>query len=156
MQVILLADIAKVGRKYAIVDVAPGYARNFLLARGLAEAVTTSNAARVASLTKKREEETKRHTAAVEAGVTSATGTELLFVRKADEEGTTYASVAKEEILAELATLKGIPTEGISVELEHPIKKVGTHEVTITGAGKKATVTVRVEAEKEEKEEVTA
>ena len=60
MKVILLSDVAKVGKKYDIVDVAPGYARNFLLARGLGEVITKINGKRVAELTKKREVEKKK------------------------------------------------------------------------------------------------
>ena len=55
MKVILLSDIKDVGKKYEITEVKPGFARNFLFARGLGEAITKGTAKRVAELTKKRE-----------------------------------------------------------------------------------------------------
>jgi ribosomal protein L9 len=47
MEILLTTDVPKVGKKYSVVNVAPGFARNFLIARGLGEAVTKQNAKRV-------------------------------------------------------------------------------------------------------------
>ncbi len=149
MKVILLSDVKNVGKKYEIVDVAPGFARNFLLAKELAEAVTKMNAKRVADLQKKRAVEAQHQHEALEkafAGVKDAT---IAFVRTANEEGHLYAGITAEDLALELSKLIGAEVRAEHVLLEKPIKAVGEFTVSAK-VGEKTTdfkVTVTPEAE---------
>jgi len=147
MQVILLENVAKVGKKFDIVDVAPGFARNFLLARGLAEPVTKSNAKRVVELQSKRAVEEKRQTEALEKVISGMKDVKVEFVRKANEEGSLYAGITRGDVAEAVAVLLGAPIAAEHVMLEHSIKEVGEQEVGIEVADKKGMVTVVVTAE---------
>jgi len=149
MKVILLSDVTKVGKKYAIVDVAPGYARNFLIARGLAEAVTRTNAKRVAELTKKREVETKKQTENLNKSLAKVASTVLTFMRKANEEGHLYAGVTKDDLAMELGSSVNASYTAEHIELEKPIKELGEFNVNVIVGDKKAEFTVKVEKTEE-------
>jgi len=147
MKVILIETVPKVGKKYDIIDVAPGYARNFLFARGLAEAITKSSAKRVAELQKRREVETKRQDdllAKSFAGVKSAV---ITVKRPANEEGHLYAGVTAEDLAVELGTAIGATITVEHIVLEKAIKELGEHTVSAILGDKKAEFKVIVEAE---------
>ncbi len=146
MKVILLSDVKNVGKKYDLVDVAPGYARNFLLAKELAEAVTKSNAKRVAELSKKRGVETKRQEDLLEkafAGVSTAT---ITLKHTANDEGHLYAGVTAEDLALELSKAIGASVGTQHIVLEKPLKEVGEFTVTAEVGGKKAEFKVIIEA----------
>ena len=77
VEVMLMADVKKLGKAGAIVKVAPGYARNMLLPQGLAAPVTEASKRRLAKLEAKRAEEKAARKAAAEALATKLTGLEL-------------------------------------------------------------------------------
>lgn len=149
MQVILLSDVTKVGKRYDIVDVAPGYARNFLFAQGLAEAVTKANAKRVAELTKKREVEKKKQEELLEKAFGKVKGAKVTITKKANEEGHLYAGITKEEIAEALGKAVGGSFVAEHVDLEKPIKEVGEFTVPVMLGDKSAEFTVVVVAEAE-------
>ena len=146
MKVILLSDVKNVGKKYDLVDVATGYARNFLLAKELGEAVTKSNAKRVAELGKKREVETKRQEELLEkafAGVSTAT---ITLKHTANEEGHLYAGVTAEDLALELSKAIGASVGVEHILLEKPLKEVGEFTIIAEVGGKKAEFKVVIEA----------
>lgn len=147
MKVILLSDVTKVGKRYDIVDVAPGYARNFLFARGLGEAVTRENAKRVAELSKKREAEKKKQGEILEKAFAKVKGAKVTLSRKANEEGHLYAGVTKEELALALGAAIGGSFTADHVELEKAIKEVGEFTIPVVLGEKTAEFTVVVEAE---------
>lgn len=151
MKVILLSDVARVGKKYSIVEVAPGYARNFLIARDLAEAVTRTNTKRVTELTKKREVESKKQIENLEKSLAKAGSAVLTFMRNANEEGHLYAGVTKDEIAMELGNVVGASYTADHIELEKPIKELGEFTIVAVVGGKKAEFKVKVEKTEEEK-----
>lgn len=145
MKVILLSDVAKVGKKYDIVDVAPGFARNFLFVKGFAEAVTKSNAKRVADLQKRREAERKRQDELLEKAFLGVGGAVVTLKRPANEDGHLYAGITCEELAEALANATGTSFAAEHIALEKPIKAVGEFVVPIAFKGKSATFTVKVE-----------
>ena len=102
MKVILLSDVPNVGKKYDVADVKPGFARNFLFARNLGEAVTKSTAKRVAELTKKREAEKIQQEELLKGAFKKVGNAVITIKRKANAEGHLYAGVTKEELAEEL------------------------------------------------------
>jgi len=160
MQVILKEDVTDLGRFGEIVDVARGYARNYLIPKGLALEATPSNinqfnAEKEAYL---RKEEEKRKAAEKEASAID--GTVLTFVRKTGEEGKLYGSVTVHDIERALKEKGFDAVERKDIVLAEPIKKTGESDVEIRlHPGVKATVKVVVEPESAGEEpagEVTA
>ena len=149
MKVILLSDVKNVGKKYELVDVAPGYARNFLFTKGLAEAVTKQNAKRVAELQTKRQTEEKKHLEMLERAIEGMRDIVLSFTRKATAEGHLYAGVTREEIAEALSATLNVVVSPEHIALERPIKTVGSHDVDVALGGKIGKFTVEVTEEKE-------
>ena len=131
MQVILLQDVDKLGLRGDVVDVARGYARNFLLPRQLAE---TATPAKVAEL-RKREEQRARHEAqTVEQAQEIAArleATELRFDVKAGPTGTLFGSVTPTNIVDELWSTTKIRVDRRKIGLADPIKRIGRYEIPI-------------------------
>ena len=130
MEVILLGDVEKVGLRGDVVSVARGYARNFLLPRGLAEEATK---ARVAEL-KKRDSQRARHEAktADEASAIADTlaKTELRFEVKAGPTGSLFGSVTPTDIADELWRTRKVRVDRRKIGIDN-IKRIGRYEVPI-------------------------
>ena len=131
MEVILLNDVDKVGLRGDVVDVARGYARNFLLPRRLAEPATPS---RVAEL-RRREDERARHEArTVEQAseIAELLGkTVLRFDVKAGPTGALFGSVTPTDIADELWRTRKVRVDRRKIDLGEPIKRIGRYEVPI-------------------------
>lgn len=128
MRIILRSDVDKLGRAGEVVEVADGYARNYLLARKLALPATPANEQCIAKEHKAQEAKRAAATTAARDLAAKLQGLSLTVQSKADGE-TLYAAVGVEQILAALATEHGIQLPAEAVRLAEPIKKVGTHEV---------------------------
>ena len=131
MEVILLSDVEKVGLRGDVVDVARGYARNFLLPRRLAEPATP---ARVAEL-RKREAERARHEArSVEQAqeIAEVLGrTVLRFDVKAGPTGALFGSVTATDVADELWRVRKVRVDRRKIDLHDPIKRIGRYAVPI-------------------------
>jgi large subunit ribosomal protein L9 len=131
MEVILLTDVDKVGLRGDVVDVARGYARNFLIPRRLAEPATGP---RVAEL-RKREEQRARHEAKTidQAREIAATleQTVLRFDVKAGTTGALFGSVTATDVVDEIWRASKVRVDRRKVELPDPIKRVGRYEIPI-------------------------
>lgn len=130
MKVILLKDVRALGRKDDIKDVSDGYARNFLLPRGLAQAATETQVtgARQRKIARAHEAETTLK--AAQELVKKLDGYELEMPVKASREGTLYAAVGIEEIRTALEK-KGIGIGEASIKNNTHLKEVGEHAVTL-------------------------
>ncbi len=131
MEVILLSDVEKVGLRGEVVDVARGYARNFLLPRRLAQEATP---ARVAELRKRealrgRQEARTSEQAAEIAGVLGKTV--LSFDVKAGPTGALFGSVTPTDIADEIWRTRKIRVDRRKIELDEPIKRIGRYSVPI-------------------------
>jgi large subunit ribosomal protein L9 len=147
MKVILTENVAKVGRKYDIVDVAAGYARNFLLPRNLGEAVTEKSAKRVASLQHMKTQEEAKQKEILSAALKGGKGIVLSFTAKANEEGHLFAGIDRAMIAEKASEALSAEVTASMVELEKPIKNVGETKVTITAHESSITAVVSVSAE---------
>jgi large subunit ribosomal protein L9 len=131
MQVILLEDVEKVGLRGEVVDVARGYARNFLLPRRLAE---TATPARVAELEKRASlrarQEASTFEQARELG-TKLEQTELRFEVKAGPTGSLFGSVTPTDLADEIWSVAKIRVDRRKIALGEPIKKIGRYEVPV-------------------------
>lgn len=147
MKVILLKDVRGLGRASEIISAAEGYARNFLLPRGLAR---LADEEAVRQLQEQKAEEQKQKTAAKAlAGRLSQIleKTDLEFAARADETGRLYAGLKQAEILAMIKSGVGDLPGGARLVDYSPIKRVGPHPIKIfLGQGLISYLTVTVRA----------
>jgi large subunit ribosomal protein L9 len=147
-QVILRAEVENLGHAGDVVEVAPGYARNYLLPRGLAYRASKANVQRVGQEKKRYQERLASEKVAAEALAASMTGIALEFRELAGEEDQLYGSVTVAD-LADALEGKGFVIERGQVKLDHPIKKLGEYDVPVR-LHPEVTVQVRVTVVKSE------
>jgi large subunit ribosomal protein L9 len=131
MQVILLADVEKLGLRGDVVDVARGYARNYLLPRRLAE---TASPARVEELRKRDARRALQEARTVEQAeqIAEVLGkTVLRFEVKAGPSGSLFGSVTATDVADELWRVRKIRIDRRKIELAEPIKRIGRYELPI-------------------------
>jgi large subunit ribosomal protein L9 len=130
VEVILLQHVENLGRRGQVVRVRPGYARNFLLPRGVAAMATTGVKRRVEQESRKfkAKDDRARSDAAEIAAKLEALALELPV--KADEEGKLYGSVSVTTLHAALGG-QGIDIDRKKIVLEHAIKDLGEHAVHV-------------------------
>jgi large subunit ribosomal protein L9 len=130
MEVILREDIHKLGARGEIVKVAPGYARNFLLPKRLAVAATDANRKIVEQERQAHvRKEAKQKTEADDLGKLLA-GTTVTISQKAGENDQLFGSVTAQDIVNALAA-KNFTIDRRKVQLEEPIKQLGTYQVAL-------------------------
>src|SRR5216110_3477030 len=149
MQVILREEVANLGTIGDVVKVKPGFARNYLLPRGLAIEASTRNLKelehqkRVVADKRLREQKSAGAVADKLAAVT------LVFTLRAGEEGKLFGSVTNQDVHRALEE-RGFTIERRRVLLDEPLKALGDHTVTIhVGPDTRATITVKVTAVEE-------
>ena len=130
MEVILREDIEHLGQAGEIVGVKAGYARNFLLPRGLAYRATAANKQRVEAERHRREE---RHTAertGAEQQAERLAALSLTFTARTGEGDKLFGSITAADIAEQLAA-QGHPVDKRRIELAEPIKMVGIYKVPV-------------------------
>jgi len=130
MKVILRETIESLGLIGSEVDVAKGYARNYLLPQNKAVLATPQNRKRFEQERKKVELQIAKEKRAAEEMAQRLQGVSITIPAKVHEEDRLYGSVSVREIVAALAE-KGIETEKRAVILAEPIKNLGTFQVPI-------------------------
>jgi len=143
MKVILLQDVAKIGRRSEVVEVPDGYAQNKLIPRGMAQPASAANMKRIermqtASAASNEAESNKFHTAmAVLKDTVVKVSAEL------NEIGHTFKAVSEAEIV-EAAKTAGAHIDVTMVSVNEPIKSAGEHTVMLASGSDKATFTIEV------------
>jgi len=148
MKVILKSDVENVGRKGDIVNVSPGYGRNYLLPRKLAIEVTSSNLKMIEierhSLKKKVESERQ----SFQDLIRRLNEVTLTFSRKAGEKDMIFGSVSAADIKDALDRL-GFEVEKKKIGLDEPIKRLGNYSIPVK-VFHDDKATLRVEVRKDE------
>ena len=130
MQVILLERVSKLGQMGDVVDVKPGYARNFLLPQGKAQTASETN---IAAFEKQKSQlETKNLETKKEADSLfgKLDGQTFIVIRSASDSGALYGSVSPRDA-AEVATSEGFSIDRKQISLVKPIKELGLHEMSV-------------------------
>jgi len=147
MKVIFLKNVPK-GKRGEIKEVADGYARNFLLPKGMALPATPSamKAAKVMS-DEKAEIQARQHEE-MSRIVQELEGKELHFKAKAGVKGRLHGAITTASIADELSRLTGFDIDKKKVELEEPLHHLGSYDVMINlGTGTEAKIKVVIEEE---------
>jgi large subunit ribosomal protein L9 len=129
MQIILQEDIEKVGARGEIVNVAEGYARNYLLPRKLALEASPGNLKRLEKIRTALAKRTATEREGAQKQAELLKDVTLTFSRKAGENDQLFGSVTAADISEALAT-QGFEVDKRRIELAEPIKAVGEYEVT--------------------------
>ena len=130
MEVILREDIMTLGKAGELVKVKPGYARNYLLPKGLAYEATEGNRKRILAESKARTARAEVESGEARALAAKLSGVSLNLTRKAGEGDRLFGSITTQD-LADALAAQGHVVDKRRIELEHPIKTVGQHTVTI-------------------------
>jgi large subunit ribosomal protein L9 len=130
-QAILLEDIESLGERGAVVDVSPGYLRNYLVPRKLAEPATTTSL-KVAQRQKAEAERAAREAEERAREGASVLGrTVLTIAQQAGDDGRLFGSVTPQDIADAIRDARGITIDRRKVHLEEPIRNVGTYMVVV-------------------------
>lgn len=144
MKVVLLKDVRGVGKKSDIKDVADGYGRNFLIAKGLAKLATAGVQHHVSIIKNTQNEAMEKDIAALKLLAEEIENTPLAFYLKTDGKSV-FGSVTKDQISQAIAGLTGIKKEKADAQLSAPIRSIGDHPVEIFfRRGIKGKIIVRV------------
>ena len=147
MKVILIEDVKALGDAGTVVDVARGYARNFLIPQKKALEATPGNLARVEQEKSKMIQARLKEKEAAQVQVALLEGVSLTITQKVGEGEKLYGSVTA-AMVAEALEAKVFPVDRKQLELPEPIKKLGTYEISVRLAPEvKAVITVEVAPE---------
>jgi large subunit ribosomal protein L9 len=130
MEVILREDVEKVGERGAVVKVADGYARNFLLPKRLAVRATDSNKKIVEQEREAYVRREAKHQGESEDLAKLMAGVTITFRHKVGENNHLFGSVTAKDIADALEAQK-FHVERRKIQLDEPIRTVGEHEVTV-------------------------
>jgi large subunit ribosomal protein L9 len=146
MQVMLLKDVEGLGRAGDVKNVTGGYGQNYLIPRQLA---VPANEGALKQARQVQESAARRHERQVNTAKDLAArldGQNVVFRARAGEGDRLYGSITAQDIADALQKATGLKVDRRFLEIEHPVKSLGDHRVTVrTGAGALATVFVRVE-----------
>ncbi len=146
IELILLKDVAELGKVGDIVKVAPGYARNYLLPRAFAEKVNRGALRRVEAIKLRLQKEHEERVAVAKAMADKIAGTALTIAVAAGENGKLYGSV-NAQMIADALKEQGIEIEKNAVALDEPIHETGDFDIELKlHAEVKAAVKVTVVA----------
>jgi large subunit ribosomal protein L9 len=130
MEVILRQSIDRVGAPGDIVKVSPGYARNFLLPRGLAYEATPGNKKRIAQERSRLEAAEAARREAAEVLAKRLEEVSVTFSARVGDEGKLFGSVTAADIAQQLET-QGFHVEKRQIDLPEPIKALGVYRVPV-------------------------
>lgn len=148
MRLVLRSDVDNVGKKGDLVEVADGYARNFLVPRGLAIVATKGAVKQADTMRRAREVKEAREREAIEGLAGSLRGQTIRVSARAGEAGKLFGSVTAAEIADAAQAQLGVDLDRRKLHLPEPIREVGSHEVSMhLYEGVEAEFTVVVEAQ---------
>jgi large subunit ribosomal protein L9 len=129
VKVILRDDVRNVGKKGDIVDVAAGYARNYLVPKGLAMNATAGSVNQAASMRRSRDVKDAKDRGAAEEVAKRLVPSVITLKAKAGPEGRLFGSVTTADIATAVQEQTGIEIDRRQLHLDEAIKAVGTHVV---------------------------
>jgi large subunit ribosomal protein L9 len=130
MKLILREDVENLGKGGDLVDVKPGYGRNFLLPRGLAVVANTKNVRELEHQKSVASAKAAKLKASAQAVAKRLAETPVVLKRKAGEQDKLFGSVTAIDI-AEALAARGLQLDRRSIDLAEPIKTIGEFEVPV-------------------------
>lgn len=131
MQVILVKDVGKLGKAGEVRNVADGYARNYLLPRGLAVIATDGALKEYARRAEEQKRQSERERATAQSRAEQLKNIELVFKARVGDSERLYGSITAADIAQELSERLGEPVDRRKIVLPEPIKELGRHQVQV-------------------------
>jgi len=131
MKIILQKTVERLGDPGDVADVADGYARNFLIPRGLAVRAEKGAVRHAESLKRAHQVRTTAQKGELETVAARLVETPLVVTARAGEEGRLFGSITAADIVEALSAQAGVSVDRRDVHLDEPIRSIGTHEVTV-------------------------
>ncbi len=132
MRVVLRDDVAGVGRRGDLVEVAGGFARNYLLPSGRALKATSGIEQQAAAMRRARDLREAKDREAAEAKARVLAGATVTVAARAGASGRLFGSVGPADVAQAVLEQLNVELDPHHVELHEPIKEVGSTEVTVT------------------------
>jgi large subunit ribosomal protein L9 len=130
-QAILLKDVDTLGERGDVIDVSPGYLRNYLAPRKIAQPATAGAIAESQRRREAAERAAEQAAAKAEETATLLRKTVLTISHQAGDDGRLFGSVTSQEIVDAIRQARGVRLDKRRVQLEDPIRTTGTHMVTV-------------------------
>jgi large subunit ribosomal protein L9 len=131
MEIILLQDVEKVGKKGEVANVSEGYARNYLFPRKMAEMATPGRIAQVRKIMEQKAAHVRREAEQAEETRDLLAKTVLTIPAPVGSGDRLFGSVTSQDIATAIYTARKIRVDKRNVDLEEPIKTVGTYMVKV-------------------------
>jgi large subunit ribosomal protein L9 len=130
VKVVLRADVSRLGNKGDVLDVSDGYARNYLVPRGLALRASAGVVAQAAAMRRSRDVRDARERASAEEVARALVPQVVHIAARAGGGGRLFGSVTTSDVADAVREQTGIELDRRRLHLDEPIREVGTHRVT--------------------------
>jgi large subunit ribosomal protein L9 len=131
MRVVLRSDVDSVGKKGDILDVADGYARNYLIPKGKAMAATHGVVSQATAMRRSRDLKDAKDRESAEVVARTLVPAVIRISAKAGAEGKLFGSVTAAEVASAVVAQTGVDIDRRKLHLNEPIKSLGTHQVAV-------------------------
>lgn len=131
MKVILLRDVAKIGRRYEIVEVPDGFALNKLIPKGDAQQATPDNLKRVINMREKNKSNKAEELSSLKSTAETLSALPLTITVQANEQGNLFKAVHADDVVA-AAKEQGVVLQKGYISIESAIKSIGSHMIKLT------------------------
>jgi len=149
MKIILKTRLENYGEAGDVVEVADGYARNYLIPKEIAVPATDNNIEMIEEIKEQEEKRLAREKEEAEMIIKQIEKTSCEFERLADDNGHLYGSVSENDIVKALEE-QDLKLDKSDVKIEHHLKEVGDHKVPIEIKGVTGNLNVKIEEEKKQ------
>ncbi len=146
MKVILLQDVAKVGRRFDIVEVPSGYGLNKLIPQGMAKQASPENVKAINAQSAKTEADRAASDNVFQEALAAIKETTLEIAAEANEEGRMFQALKVDAILEAVKTATGKEVLESQIVIKSPIKEVGEHAIELVSGDTQSSVKVSVVA----------
>ena len=131
MKLILNSDVKSLGRRGDVVEVAKGYARNYLLPKKLAIVATSNNLEFAQKLQEKRQQQAQVNNELAESIITALADAHIVISQTTTDEGTLYAAISNLQIVEAVETFSGFKLEEEQISVENQVKEIGLHTIKV-------------------------
>ncbi len=149
MKVVLLRDVAKIGKKYDIKNVSDGYALNFLIPNGMAKIATADVVREMEATRQKHNAKEKADRDALIGELKSLKDSRVDISATANEDGGLFAGIDKKDIILAIKDQKALDIDEDCIVLDKPIKSLGEHDVEIKCGDESTIIKINVIPNKE-------
>ncbi|MBI2097326.1 MAG: 50S ribosomal protein L9 [Candidatus Vogelbacteria bacterium] len=145
MKIVLLDDVAKVGKRFEIKNVASGYARNFLIPKGSAALANPAILKRVELMKHKYEVELNKRRAEASQVINQLADSIIVIEAKANEQGHLFEGLDRAAIAAAVKRETKLDLNPEWLQLERPLKAIGDYDLAIAQGDSQSRIKVRVQ-----------